>query len=133
MWNIPPDEYHKPVKVEVDDSDEDIEGNDHVKEVQDSVLPLPTVLHSIEVPSVSPAQVLNTVPGEGQNLISFSAEPNWEVLTFQKVIPYGRFHLGDTTREVHVTPSQYIHARLKCFDKRFSRKSNTYLSYLGLD
>ena len=117
------DKNHKRVEGEIDDSDEDIEGNYHAykKEVQDSVLSLPTVLHNIEDPSVSPVQVLNIAPGEGQISDLFTTEPNWEVLAFQKDFPCGRFHFGDTTREVPITPSQYIHACLKCFDKRFAK------------
>ena len=90
--------------------------------MQDFVLPLPTVSHNIEGPSESPAQVLNIAPGEGQTPVSFTTEPNWEALDF----PYGRFHYGGTTREVPITPSQYIRTRLKCFDNRF-RKNSIYI------
>ena len=42
LWNILANQNHKHVEGEIDDSDEDIERNDHAyeKEVQDSVLPL---------------------------------------------------------------------------------------------
>ena len=87
LWNILTDENHRHVEGEIDDSDEDTEGNDHAyeKEVQDSVLPLPTVLHNIEDPSVSPAQVLNIAPGEGQIPVSFTTEPYWEAFPFQNI------------------------------------------------
>ena len=89
--------------------------------MQDSVIPLPTILHNIEGPSVFTAQVLNIAPGEGQIPVSFTTESNWEALAFPKDFPYGRFHFGDTTREMPITPSQYIRARLKCFDNRFPK------------
>ena len=122
LCNILTDQNHKCVEGEIDDNDEEIEENDHAyeKEVEDSVLPLPTVLLNIEGPS-SPAQVLNIAPGEGQITVTFTTEPYWEALAFPKDFPYGRFHFGDNTREVPTTPSQYIHARLKCFDNRFSK------------
>ena len=41
---------------------------------------------------------------------------------------YGRFHFGDTTREVDITPSQYILAGLKCFGNRFA-KNPIYLCH----
>ena len=86
LWNILTDENHRHVEGEIDDSDEDTEGNDHAyeKEVQDSVLPLPTVLHNIEDPSVSPAQVLNIAPGEGQIPVSFITELSlWKISFWQ--------------------------------------------------
>ena len=86
LWNILTDENHKHVEGEMDDSDEDTEGNDYAyeKEVQDSVLPLPTVLHNIEDPSVSPAQVFNIAPGEGQIPVSFTTEPSlWKISFWQ--------------------------------------------------
>ena len=88
--------------------------------MQDSVLPLPTVLHNIDGPSVSPAQV-SPAPGEGQIPVSFTTEPNWEALPFPKDFPCGRYHFGNSTREVSIAPSQYIHAHLKCFDNRFPK------------
>ena len=96
--------------------------------MQESVLRLPTVLDNIEGASVSPAQVLNEAPGEGQIPVSFTTEPNWEALAYPKDFSYGRFHFGDTTREVPITPSQYVHARLKCFDNR-SAKNPIYVFY----
>ena len=89
--------------------------------MQDSVLSLKTVLHNIEGLSVSPAQVLNIAPDEGQISFSYTTEPNWEALAFPKDFPYERFHFGNTTREVPITPSQYVHACLKCFDNRFAK------------
>ena len=96
LRNILTDENHKHVEGEIDDSDEDIEGNDHAyeKEVRDSVLLLPTVLHTTEGPSVSPTQVLNKAPGEGQIPVSFTTEPIWEALAFQKIFLMDNFILA---------------------------------------
>ena len=55
------------------------------------------------------------------NFCFFHICPNSEALTFPKDFPHGRFHFGNTTIEVPITPSQYIHARLKCFDNRFAK------------
>ena len=121
------DQNHMRVEGEINDSDsdEDIEGNNsaYEKEVGDSVLFLPTILHNIEGPSLSPAQVLSIAPREGQIPASVTTDPNWEALAFRKDFPYERFYFDDTTRELPITPSQYIHARLKCFDKRFAKSS----------
>ena len=96
LWKILTDENRKRVEGEIDDSDEDIEGNDHAyeNEVQDFVLLLLTVLHSIEGPSVFPAQFLNIAPGEGQIPVSFATEPNWEALTFPKDFLFEDFILA---------------------------------------
>ena len=53
-----------------------------MKEVQDSVLLLPTVLHNIKGTSVSPVLVLKIAPGEGWIPFSFTTEPNWVALAF---------------------------------------------------
>ena len=68
--------------------------------MQDSVLPFPVVLHNIEGPSVSRAQVLNIAPGEAQIPVSFATERNCEALAFPKNCPYGKFCFRDITREV---------------------------------
>ena len=74
---------------------------------------LPTVLHNSEFPSAFPAQILNKAPGEDQIPVFFTTEPNWEELLFLKDFPYKRFHFGVTVREMPITPSQYIHLRLR--------------------
>ena len=96
LWNILTDENCKHVEGETDDSDEDIEENNHAyeNEVQDSVLLLLTVLHSIEGPSVFPAQFLNIAPGESQIPVSFATEPNWEALAFLKDFLFEDFILA---------------------------------------
>ena len=46
-------------------------------------------------------------------------EPNWEALTFPEDYATGRNHFGEE-REIQITPSKYVQARLKCFDDRFA-------------
>ena len=75
---------------------------------------LSTVLHNSEVPSASPAQIRNKAPGEEDQIpFFFATEPNWEELVFLKNFPHKRFHFGVTIREMPITPSQYIHLRLR--------------------
>ena len=68
FWNILTDGNQKCSEGEIGYSYEYIEGNypAYKKELQDSVLLLPTVLRNSEVPSTSPAQILNKAPGEDQ-------------------------------------------------------------------
>ena len=96
------------------------------------VLPNLTVLHNIENPSVSPAQVLNIAPGERQIPVSFTTEPNCEALAFPKYFPYGRFHFGNTQSSAYNTIS--IHpCSFRMFWQQICKKSDIYLLYLGLD
>ena len=123
LWGILTNENHRTVSGEVNDSDEenqDIDQN-HEKELRDAYVSYPTALQNIDGPSVSANQVLNIAPGEGQIPVYVNTEPNWEALAFPKDFPYGRGHYGDDNREVPITPSQYIHARLQCFDNRFAK------------
>ena len=64
-------------------------------------------------------QILNIAPGEGQIPVSTTSEPNWEPRAFVKHYSEGKYHYN-TTRDVKITPSKYIHAHLKCCDARFA-------------
>ena len=127
-----PNKNHKSLESEVDESDEDIEGNDHAYEKEVKILFCLYQLHNIESPSVSPAQVLNKALAEGQNPVSLTTEPSGEVLAFLKDFSYGIFHFGNATREIPITRSQYIHDSLKCFDNTFAR-STTYIPHNFID
>ena len=74
--------------------------------------------------------VLNIAPGEGQIPVSFTQEPDWEPLAFVKEFPYGKGHFNED-RKVKISPSQYVHARLKCADDRFA--SNARYVFAELD
>ena len=49
-----------------------------------SSLPFPTVMHNINRPNLCSSEIVNIVPREGQILISFTSELNWEALAFPK-------------------------------------------------
>ena len=67
----------------------------------------------------SPNEIVNIAPGEGQIPVSFTSEPNSEALAFPKDYSARRNHFNEE-REIPITPSKYVHARLKCCDDRFA-------------
>ena len=103
------------------DSDDDIEGNDEFKErkLRESFSPFPFVMYNVEGPNKSPSEVVNISPGEGQTPVSFTSEPNWEALAFPKDYSTGRNHFN-AEREIPITPSKYVLARLKYCGDRFA-------------
>ena len=46
----------------------------------------PTVMYSVNGPNISPSEIINIAPGEGQIPVSLTLEPNWEALAFLKTI-----------------------------------------------
>ena len=62
--------------------------------------------------------------------MSFTSEPNWEAIGFAKVYSTGRNHFNEE-REIPITPSKYVHTRLKCCDDRFA--SNPQFIFNALD
>ena len=102
-------------------SDDEIEGNDHAyeREKRKTHIEYPTVMHDIDGPNISAEEVLNIAPCENQIPTSSRTEPNWEPLAFPKHYSTGEFHFN-VPRKVKITPSKYIHARLKCCDDRFA-------------
>ena len=103
------------------DSDDDVDGNDKFKEkeLKDSSSPFPTVMYNVDGPNISLSEIFNIAPGEGQIPVSFTSEPNWEALAFPKDFCTGRNHFNEE-REIPITPSKYVHTRLKCCDDRFA-------------
>ena len=99
------------------DSDDEIEGNDASKEK--SQIPYPTVFHNTHGPNVTSEKVLEIAPGEGQIPVSTYNEPNWEALSFVKQYSQGRYHFN-WERPQKISPSKYVHARLKSCDTRFA-------------
>ena len=59
------------------DSD-DIEGNDKFKEREwnESSPPFPTCIYNNDGPNISPHEIINIAPGEGQIPVSSTSEPN---------------------------------------------------------
>ena len=41
-------------------------------------------MHNIDGSNKSSSEIVNIAPGEGQILVSFTSEPNWEALAFFK-------------------------------------------------
>ena len=103
------------------DSDDDIEGDDKFKEreLNESSLPFPTVICNFDGPNISPSEIVNIAPGEGQIPVPFTLEHNSEALAFPENYSTGRNHFSEE-REIPITPSEYVHARLKCCDDRFA-------------
>ena len=101
------------------DSD-DIEGNDKFKEreLKEFSRPCLTVMYNVDGPNISLGKIVNITPGVGQIPVSFTSEPNWEALAFPKDYSTGRNHFNEE-REIPITLSNYVHARLKCCDDRF--------------
>ena len=114
------------------DSDDDIEGNNKLKEreMKMSFLPFRTVMHNIDGPNISSSEIVNIAPGEGQIPVSFASEPNWEALAFPKEYSTGINHFNED-RDNPITPSNYVHTRLKCCDDRFA--SNSQYIFHALD
>ena len=81
LWNILIDQNHNCFEGEIDDSDQDIEGNYHAyeKEVQDFVLPLPTLLKTLKAHQFL---LLTFLTSYCQIPVSFTTEPNWQALAF---------------------------------------------------
>ena len=92
------------------DSDDDIEGDNKFKEkeLNKSSLSFPTVMY--DGPNIS------LVIGPGEGYVSFTSEPNWKALAFSNT---GRSHFSEE-REIPITPSEYVHTRLKCCDDRIA-------------
>ena len=103
------------------DSDDDIEGNDKFKEREfnQSFLPFSTVMYNVDGPNISPSEIDYIALGEGQIPVSLTLEPNWETLAFPKDYSTGRNHFNEE-REIPITLSKYVHARLKSCDDRFA-------------
>ena len=87
--------------------------------MKESSSPFPTVMYNVDGPNICPSEIVNIAPGEGQIPISFTPEPNWEALAFPKDYSTVRIHFNDE-REIPITPSKYVHAKLKCCDDRFA-------------
>ena len=114
------------------DSDVDIEANDKFKEreLKESSSHFPTVMYNVDRPDISPNEIVNIAPGESQIPVSFTSEPSWEALAFPKDYSTRRNHFNEE-REIPITPSKYVHTRLKSCDDRFA--SNPEYIFCALD
>ena len=133
FWKLMTNDNSKEFSIDHQtDSDDDIEGNNKLKEreMKMSSLPFPTVMHNIDGPNISSSEIVNIAPGEGQIPVSFASEPNWEALAFPKEYSTGINHFNED-RDNPITPSNYVHTRLKCCDDRFA--SNSQYIFHALD
>ena len=103
------------------DSDDDRDGNDKFKkrELKESSRPFPAMMYNVDGSNISPSEIVNIAPGEGQIPVSFTLEPNQEATEFPKTCSAGRNNLIEE-RQIPITPSKFVHVRLKCFDDRFA-------------
>ena len=62
---------------------------------------------------MSPREIVSITPKEGQIVVSFTLEPNWEIVAFPRDYFAERNHFNEE-REIPISPSKYVHARLKC-------------------
>ena len=58
-------------------------------------------------------------------------EENGEALAFPKLYSHGKNHFN-SYRDVRLTPSKYVHARLKCADDRFALNTKYIFHCLDL-
>ena len=114
--NIPEDDDKEHLETNICDDEGEIDEAENHNKAQ---VNFPTVIHKIYGQTLKPGEVLNLAPGEGNIPVSTYSEPDWEPLAFIKQYPQGKFHFN-TVREVKITPSKYINARLKCYDPRFA-------------
>ena len=114
------------------DSDDYIGGKDKFKErvLKESSSPFQTVMYNIDGPNISSSEIVNIAHGKSQIPVSFASKPNWEAFAFPKDYSTGR-NLFNEEREIPITPSKYVHARLKCCDDRFA--SNSQYIFHALD
>ena len=70
-------------------------------------VPYQTVMHNIDGSNISPSEIVNIAPGEGQIPVSFTSEPDWEALSFPKMNYFtGKNHYEE--RKIRITPSMYV-------------------------
>ena len=122
LWKLLTDQNaSKSNNSEQTDRDDDIKGNDKFKEseLKEPSSPFPTFMYNVDGPNISPIEIVNIETGKGQIPVSFTLEPDWEALAFPKDYSTRRNHFNEE-REVPITPSKYVHARLKCCNDRFA-------------
>ena len=66
--------------------DDDIEGNNKLKgrKLNYPSSHFPTLIFYVDGRKISPSEIVNVAPGEGQIPVSFTLEPNWVAPAFSK-------------------------------------------------
>ena len=60
-------------------------------------------MYMVDGPNISPNEIVNIAPAEGEIPVSFTSEPYWEALTFPKDYSTGLNHFNEE-REIPITP-----------------------------
>ena len=76
-------------------------------------------MHKVDGPNISASKVVNRAPEKGQLPVSFTSELYWEALDCVENFSTGENHFN-IEKKLRITPSKYLHARLKCCDDRFA-------------
>ena len=76
-------------------------------------------MYNIDGTNLSSSEVVNIAPGEGQIPVSFTSEPNWEVLAFPKDYSTQRNQYIQE-RQITIAHSKYLYTRLKYCDEIFA-------------
>ncbi|XP_066926766.1 uncharacterized protein [Clytia hemisphaerica] len=137
LWSLLTDQNAQPQEDE-SDSDDNIEGNDNnlERQMKNNNSSQPTLLYDIDgaaissekaiditlqqsTTDISSDQVVNIAPCENEIPVSFYSEPDWEALAFPAHYPDAK-NYSNSPRDKNITPSKYIHARLKSSDDRFA-------------
>ena len=82
-------------KVQTDSDDDEGNGKFKERELKESSSHFPAVMYNGDGPDISPSEIVNIAPGQGQIPVSFTSEPNWEVLAFPKGYSTGRNHFNE--------------------------------------
>ena len=137
LWSLLTDK-NAPLQNDESDSDDNIEGNDHKleKQINEKGSSQPTLLYNIDgamisseeaisiahkqsSSEISSDQIVNIAPCENEVPVSFYSEPDWEALAFPGHYPDAKNYFN-SPRERNITPTKYVHARLKSSDDRFA-------------
>ena len=63
-------------------------------------------MYNVDDPNVSPSEIDDITPEEGQILVSFTLVPNWEALAFPKDYSLGRRYFNEE-RKLPIKPSKF--------------------------
>ncbi|XP_066924610.1 uncharacterized protein [Clytia hemisphaerica] len=77
------------------------------------------ISHKQSASVVSSDEILNIAPCENEIPVSFYSEPDWEALAFPGHYPDAKNYFN-SPRDKSITPTKYVHARLKSSDDRFA-------------
>lgn len=96
--------------------------------MEESSVPFPILIYNIDGTNMSLSEVVNIAPKEGQILVSFTLQLNWEALAFREDFSTGIKYFNHK-RKLPITPLKYVFTRLKCCDNKFSANCQ-YIFYV---